>query len=167
VTKCVRSRQCILIMRRHKRHPPHQNSLRSMLCFRRLRTIKRFEGERYIALYQKTIAIALWAKSEITTTEYSSFSKSTYRSSHLPETLKTLATSDKNITRPAMMTCCGASQKSSDIHLMSCSSEQFTPYATCFSFVKHSSYSVCCSQIASSDSNGSRQDHVPCYPLAI
>jgi hypothetical protein len=38
--------------------------------------------------------------------EYSSFAKSTYRSSHLPASLKTLATSDKNITHPAMINCC-------------------------------------------------------------
>jgi hypothetical protein len=110
---CPKPSQCILIVRRHKRRPPHQNSLRSMLCFRRLRTTKVFEKERRIALYQKAIVIALWAKSETTTSEYSSFSKSTNCSSRPPESLKTLAPSSKDITHPAMITCCGANQNPS------------------------------------------------------
>ena len=84
-----------------------------------------------------TIVIALWAESGVSTSEYSSFSKSTYRSSHLPASLKTLATSDKNITHPATTTCCGASQKSILHRIMSCSSEKATPYTRCVSCGKH------------------------------
>lgn len=129
VTKCVRNRQCILIMRRHKRRPPHQNSLRPMLCFYRSGTTKRVEEERHIALYQKTFAIALWAKSETTTSQYLSFSKSTYRSSDLPESLKTLATSSRTITigLDDVLRCAAVwKRKTTQPLCMSCSSKKAT-----------------------------------------
>lgn len=66
VAECVQDQiSSFYIVRRHKRHPLHQKVSTLSSCFYRSRTIKRIEEERHIALYQKTIVVALWAKSEI------------------------------------------------------------------------------------------------------
>jgi hypothetical protein len=85
----------------------------SFLFFCRSETIERFEEENHIALYQKPIVIALWAKSKKNYLRVLVFFE--MHLSFFSSAGKTFLFSlmnNKNITYPGMVTYCVANQKS-------------------------------------------------------